>query len=151
MVNKNEIRKMKKLHADWFPNVGLSVIVLIRYDGKVEKLDLAELTQWIPNWISDKTTKTVDEMNDGAFQLSDLAQRQTFCIFVDFKSSDPKVVQASYDAISVLEKVMPLFASKFKAFYVADKRIPKKSLGITWNTMPAMAFNEENSQILPYP
>lgn len=75
MVNKNEIRKMKKLHADWFPNVGLSVIVLIRYDGKVEKLDLAELTQWIPNWISDKTTKTVDEMNDGAFQLSDLAQR----------------------------------------------------------------------------
>ena len=69
MTNKNEIKKMKKLHPSWFYPVGYSCMVLIRYDGKMEKMDLTSnmLPVDYPMWLSLKSTKTVDVLNGGAY------------------------------------------------------------------------------------
>jgi hypothetical protein len=81
----------------------------------------------------------------------DLSGKNMLLIFVDFDSPDQKVVKASREAIAILEKVAPWFETQFKAFYVPDKRIEKRLLGVTWETMPSMAFNSQDQQVLPYP
>jgi hypothetical protein len=35
------IKKMKKKEPKWFFEVGLNIVILQRYDGEIEKLDLS--------------------------------------------------------------------------------------------------------------
>jgi len=60
------IREMKKQHPGYFFTIGVSCIVLIRYDGKVEKLSLSENLPDLKVWINLKSTKMVDVYNTDA-------------------------------------------------------------------------------------
>ena len=61
VTDQRLVTKMKKSHPDLFLDVGMSVMVLKRYDGHVEKFDLAETQPshylW---WVTTKSTKPVD-------------------------------------------------------------------------------------------
>ena len=42
MTDQKLIQRMKKSHATYFLDVGLSVMILKRYDGEIFKLNVAE-------------------------------------------------------------------------------------------------------------
>ena len=81
---------MKKSHGDLFLDVGMSIMVLKRYDGTIHKLNLADTQAnryaW---WMTVKSTKPVDELTAASFQLSESARMSFITIFVDF--SEPAV------------------------------------------------------------
>ena len=63
---------MKTKHPEFFQEVGLSVMVLRRYDGELFKVNLADLTPSEYNWwITDKSTKSVDRQTVAIFQMSE--------------------------------------------------------------------------------
>ena len=63
---------MKHKHPEFFHAVGLSVMVLRRYDGELFKANLADLTTNDYNWwITDKSTKPVDRQTVAIFQMSE--------------------------------------------------------------------------------
>jgi len=62
-----------------------------------------------------------------------------FLIFVDFE--DKKVARACREAVEVVEKAAAKFDQHFKSFYVVDDgRFSKVSVGITWDSIPSLAF-----------
>ena len=69
------IKEMKQSNPDFFlGEVGMSMMVLRRYDGVISKVNLAEIQPkdyvW---WITDKSTKPVDRENVAIIQMVDLA------------------------------------------------------------------------------
>ena len=84
------IKKMKKKEPKWFFEVGLNALILQRYDGELEKIDLSSAEHMInfPQWISTKSTKVVDELNNGALQLMELQNKKMFILFVDLKNPE---------------------------------------------------------------
>lgn len=42
MTDERLVSKMKKTHGDLFLDVGMSIMVLKRYDGTIHKLNLAD-------------------------------------------------------------------------------------------------------------
>lgn len=64
-----------------------------------------------------------------------------FLTFVDF--DDPKYSKASHEAVEVVKLVAPKFSSYFGFMYVNNTQfaLKKRVLGITWDELPAMAFN----------
>ena len=67
----------------------MSSMVLVRYDGFIQKLDLSETPidkyAW---WISVKSAKPVDQLNEAAYQLTQAAGLPILILFMDFQSSD---------------------------------------------------------------
>jgi len=93
---------MKKSHADLFLDVGMSVMLLKRYDGSIFKLDVAD-TQ--PNryvwWITVNSAKPVDELSPAVFQLTESARMPMITLFLDF--SNPTVAEKSSNLIKLME------------------------------------------------
>ena len=72
VTDKDMINEMKTKHPEFFQEVGLSVMVLRRYDGELFKVNLADLTPSEYNWwITDKSTKSVDRQTVAIFQMSE--------------------------------------------------------------------------------
>ena len=62
------VRRMRETHAELFPEVGMSCLVLRRYDGQLFKLNMMETPPsrylW---WMTVKSTKPVDQLSGGSF------------------------------------------------------------------------------------
>ena len=143
---------MKKEHADLFLEVGMSVMVLKRYDGALFKLNVAD-TQ--PNkyvwWITVHSTKPIDKMSASGYQITEVARMPIITVFTDFK--DPIAAQKSKMLIKELEVLGVEFQERFMFFwtdeehYLAQRRI----LGITWDELPSMGLNSVEHVIFAYP
>lgn len=64
-----------------------------------------------------------------------------FLTFVDF--DNPQYAKASYEAVEVIKQVAPKFSPYFGFMYVNNTAFAhrKRVLGVTWDELPAMAFN----------
>ena len=73
-------------------------------------------------------------------------------IFVDFKSST-EVAEKSANLISILEKVQPMFKERFMFFWTDDsgQLANRRILGITWDSLPALAVNSLDHIVFAYP
>ena len=76
---------------------GLSVMLLKRYDGHLEKLDLnispAGNYNW---WMNARSSKPVDQLSRASFQLTEYANLPMVIIFVDFNSADERTARESH-------------------------------------------------------
>ena len=65
------ISKLKKKHEHLFFDVGMSSMVLVRYDGQIQKLDLADspITEY-NRFINTKSMKPVEELSEAAYQIT---------------------------------------------------------------------------------
>ena len=110
---------MKKSHQELFFDVGLSGMVLKRYDGSMFKLNVAETQPakylW---WITVHSTKLVDEVGPAIFQLTEVARMPMINLFVDF--STPKASEKSQDLIKMMEEIAPQFLERFKFYWTDD-------------------------------
>ena len=143
---------MKKSHPDLFLDVGMSSIVLRRYDGVTFKENLAEMAParylW---WVTVNSTKKVDRLTAGAYQLVESSRMPMINVFVDF--SNPKVAQKSTDLIKVMEQLAPEFEERFKFFWTDEEEQLKQRriLGVTWDELPAIALNSMEHVVFAFP
>lgn len=74
-----------------------------------------------------------------------------FLTFVDFE--DPKYSKACYEAVEVIKQVAPKFSPFVGLLYVNNTVFAqrKRVLGVTWDELPAMAFNMIDQRVIPYP
>lgn len=106
------VTKMKKAHPELFNDAGMSSMVLRRYDGTLVKLNVNDAQ---PNtyawWITIMSTKPVDELTPGVFQLTESARMPMIILFVDF--STPALAQKSENLIKTFEELEPTFNNRF--------------------------------------
>ena len=83
------VAELKQTHKHLFDYDTMSSMVLVRYDGFIQKLDLSETPidkyAW---WISVKSAKPVDQLNEASYQLTQAAGLPILILFMDFQSSD---------------------------------------------------------------
>ena len=76
-----------------------------------------------------------------------------FLAFVDFE--DERYQKESYKAVEVLREIAPKYSHLVSFFYVNNTYFwqRKRVLGVTWDELPAMAFNMlgDSSKVMPYP
>ena len=76
-----------------------------------------------------------------------------FLAFVDFE--DERYQKDSYKAVEVLREIAPKYSHLVSFFYVNNTYFwqRKRVLGVTWDELPAMAFNMlgDSSKVMPYP
>ena len=94
--DKKLIKKLKLKHGvQWFESIGMSSLVLRRYNGDYEHYDItSEANVNFHFWINKNTMKLVDELTPEAYKIYELLRQPMFLTFVDF--DDPKVSKASY-------------------------------------------------------
>lgn len=152
VTDERLVKMMKKSHEYLFPEFGMSCLVLKRYDGQIIKANLAELDAaaylW---WMTVKTTKAVDELKPASFQMNELANIPMIILFVDF--SNPKVAEKSADLIKLMESIAPNFEQRFQFHWTDDENQleNKRTLGVTWDELPAMAVNSLEHIVYAYP
>lgn len=152
VTDQRLVTKMKKSHADLFLDVGMSVMLLKRYDGSIFKLDVAD-TQ--PNryvwWITVNSAKPVDELSPAAFQLTESARMPMITIFVDF--SNPTVAEKSSNLIKLLEPLAVEYQERFMFLWTDDpgQHDQRRILGITWDELPAIGLNSMEHIVYAFP
>ena len=74
-----------------------------------------------------------------------------FLTFVDFE--DQRYAKACYKAVEVMRQVAPKFSHIMGFLYVNNTSFyhRKRVLGVTWDELPAMAFNMIDNRVIPYP
>ena len=76
-----------------------------------------------------------------------------FVLFVDF--NDPRYRAECYRALEVLKEAAPKYSHLIGFFQVNNTNFwqRKRILGVTWDELPAMAFNMlgDSSKVMPYP
>lgn len=76
-----------------------------------------------------------------------------FLAFVNF--DDERYAKDSYNAVEVLREIAPKYIHLVSFFYVNNTYFwqRKRTLGVTWDELPAMAFNMlgDHSKVMPYP
>lgn len=76
-----------------------------------------------------------------------------FLAFVNF--DDERYAKDSYKAVEVLKEIAPKYNHLVSFFYVNNTYFwqRKRTLGVTWDELPAMAFNMlgDSSKVMPYP
>ena len=143
---------MKEAHPELF-GISLSQMVLRRYDGMLLKMNLAEQQPshylW---WISVMSTKAVDELSSGTYQLAESARIPMIILFVDFHSN-PEVEAKSTELLKQFEALEPEFNKRFIFFWTDNKEQLKnrRTLGITWDDLPAIAMNSLDHIVFAYP
>ena len=115
------IAKLKKKYEHLFFDVGMSSMVLVRYDGFIQKLDLADspITQY-NRFINTKSMKPVEELTEAAYQITEAASMPMMMLFMDFESQDPAVVKKCQRLLSVMEEIAPVFEHLFKVYWTQD-------------------------------
>lgn len=150
------IKQLKKMPStvQFFPDIGYSSCVVRRYDGQYVTHDISSSIEPInfEKWIQKNSKKPVDLLDNESIQIQQTLGSSMFLTFVDFDSND-KVLKASQKAIAEVEKVEKKFGHLFAFFYCPDHTWGEKKrlLGITWDTLPAMAFNMLDQTVIPYP
>ena len=106
VTDQDLINEMKQKNPEFFNEVGLSVMVLRRYDGELFKVNLADLSTNEYNWwITDKSSKPVDRQTVAIFQMSELAYMPVCTIYVSF--ADPEVSAKSSALINLFREIKP--------------------------------------------
>lgn len=102
-------------------------------------------------WIAQKSTKYVDELTAAAYQTTEPARLPIFMIFADFSS--PERQKKSQALIKNMEEIAKIWEDQFKVFWTTDERQvnQRRTLGVTWEELPAMAFNSLDGRTIPYP
>ena len=72
-----------------------------------------------------------------------------FVAFVDFQH--PQYGQKCKEVVATLAEVTPVYEMHFKVFYSDQDFAQRRLLGVTWEELPALAFNTLEQQILTYP
>lgn len=76
-----------------------------------------------------------------------------FIVFIDLQ--DPRYNKESYKAVQVIKEVAPKYSHLISFFHVNNTLMwqRKRVLGVTWDELPAMAFNmmTDASKVMPYP
>lgn len=102
VTDQRLVTKMKKTHPELFLEVGMSVMVLRRYDGTLFKLNVMD-TQPVRYvwWITVHSTKPIDQLTGAGFQITESARMPVVTLFLDFK--DPVVAEKSSALIKEFE------------------------------------------------
>jgi hypothetical protein len=102
-------------------------------------------------WIAGKTTQPVDQIKPASYSITEVAQMPVFMIFCDFK--DPIVAAKSDKLMKTMDEIGRIFEPHFKIFWTDDPIHvnSRRALGVTWDELPAMAFNTLDSSIIPFP
>ena len=122
------IDKMKKKYAHLFFDVGMSSMVLVRYDGHIQKLDLAtvdlkdtpDIYIKYNHFINAKSTKPVDEISEAVYQTTASARLPMLVMFMDFKNSDPEVVDRCTRLLQTMEEIASVYEHIFKVYWTQD-------------------------------
>lgn len=151
--NQKLIKKYKaRYQTRMFSSVAMSSLVLKRYDGELAYYDLtSEDHVQAAQWINKHSLKEVDELTGEAYRLYELLRQPQFYVFVDFEN--PKYAKASAKAVEVIKQVAPKFSHVIGFFHVNNTQFQnrKRILGVTWDELPAMAFNMIDSRVIAYP
>lgn len=144
------IKRLRKSKggAKYFPEVGLSSCALRRYDGEYSVLDLSAATEKLnfQRWINLKSKKALDTLDHETLEVQSNLGMSMFLVFVDGSVKSQK-------AIEEIQKIQPKYGH-ILGFYIAhndDWSHTKRLLGITWEDLPAMAFNMLDKTAIPYP
>mmetsp|Transcript_4711 Transcript_4711/g.4394 ORF Transcript_4711/g.4394 Transcript_4711/m.4394 type:complete len:149 (+) Transcript_4711:879-1325(+) len=127
-------------------------LVLKRYDGEFFSYDITSGEDMAFHfWINKNSMKDVDELNNESYKIYELLRQPMFLTFVDF--DDKRYAKASYKAVEVMKQVAPKFGHLMGLMYCNNTQFQqrKRVLGITWDELPAMAFNTLDQKVLPYP
>lgn len=147
------IQRMKKSRPNLFLDVGLSVMVLKRYDGEVFKLNVAEeLPDNYHRFIISNSVKPIEQFTPAVSQLREgTSKAPLIMIYVDF--SEPKVRARSEELLKIIEEIQPRFAKNYVFTWTDDLSRPqdKRDLGITWDELPALALNSNRPARFVYP
>ena len=149
------IKKLKRNKAHYFPNIGMSSCALRRYDNHYEVLDITGSTDVIDfkHWININSKKKVDLLDGESLLIQQSMHQSMFLVFVDFDSPDKEVRERSQYAVEEMGHVEEQFG-KFFAFYYCHNNYwstKKRLFGITWDTLPSMAFNMLDQTVIPFP
>ena len=154
--NPRLVKKIKagKYGHTLFPEVGLSALVLRRYDGVFRIHDLNGDSFVSPAlWVNKQSLREVEELHSESYRIMELLRQPMFLAFIDFV--DPRWSSASHSAVQVLREVAPKYSHVLGFFYVNNTAFwqRKRVLGVTWDELPAMAFNFQGdaSRVMPYP
>lgn len=137
-----------------FAPVSMSSLVLKRYDGVIKMHDITGDDHVSPSqWINKQTLKEVEELDNESYRVQELIKQPMFIAFVDLV--DPRYQKDSFHCVEVLREVAPKYSHLVQFFHVNNTLMwqRKRILGVTWDELPAMAFNFLNdaSRALPYP
>ena len=152
VTDKKLITKMKKSHPEIFLDVGMSVMVLRRYDGTLSMLNLADVEAdryvW---WITTKSIKGVEQVSSAVSEIAELSHMRIITLFVDF--SEPEVSEKSTMLIKNMEKLAPEFIENYVITWTDDEWYMKqrRTLGITWDELPSIGMNSFEHIIYAYP
>lgn len=146
--------KAGKYGAKLFPPISMSSLVLRRYDGVLKVHDITgddHVSSY--QWINKNSLREVEELHPESYRIAELVRQPMFLAFVDFV--DPKYSKDSFHAVEVLKEISPKYSHLVGFFYVNNTLMwqRKRVLGVTWDELPAMAFNMlgDASKVMPYP
>ena len=82
------IKDLKKRYPQWFFTIGWSSIVLVTFDGEIEKLDVTALDKQVdfPHWLAMNAVQNVEKLTESSYKLMKLAYRDVFIAFLDFET-----------------------------------------------------------------
>lgn len=98
-------------------------------------MDLATVKN-IPDftqWINKKTTKNIDDLEIESYHIAQLAKDAMLMVFVDSSADSNKLLQ-------ILNELTTQFDYPIKVFKTETMLNLRKSLGITWDSLPSMSF-----------
>lgn len=154
VTDSNMIKRLKKRHSvRYFPELGYSSCALRRYDGEYKVYDVSDATHSsaLFAWVNYNSKKHVDLLDNEALQVQQAIGTSMFVAFVDLESKN--YAEASQDAIEVLKQIQPRYGHLFGFFYAENEKWGhlKRILGITWDELPALAFNMLDQTVIAYP
>jgi len=153
VTDKDLINKMKKKYPNYFDVLSKSSMILRRYDGETFTHNLSSEPINTYSWfINVRSKKVVDRMNHGGYQLGEISGLPMIILYLSFDKSKPQQYKRCQDAIEVLTKIAPMFESQVMVFYADEEHqlSQRKNLGITWDTLPAMALNSLHHTLYVY-
>jgi hypothetical protein len=137
------VKKFKlKYGVKWFSSVAMTSLVMKRYDGEIINFDITSGDDMAFHyWINKQSMKEVDELNNESYKIYELLRQPMFLTFVDF--DDKRYAKKSYQAVEAVKQIAPKFSHIFGLMYVNNTVFAhrKRVLGVTWDELPAMAFN----------
>ena len=63
----------------------------------------------------------MDQLSEAVYQLTQAAGLPMLVLFMDFESSDRRVVERSHQLLHTMEVVAPVYEHIFKVYYTSDK------------------------------
>lgn len=137
----------------WFPEFSFSTVILKRHDGKVLVYDLTEERTPFFGWINKMSLLDFDQLSVDSFKIYDMLRQPMLTCFVHTNHRNKEYRRESVEFIRVMKKIAPQFSRMIAFTYTDNERFfdKRKVLGITWEKLPAMAFNTIEQKVYTYP